>query len=216
MTSRRAGASTAAPEELGLKHHREYAKNPPPRARWRITCIFVDKRHRGRGVARAGLEGALAQIADAGGGLVEAISEVTAGREAHGRFLFSATAELFEQFGFARGRQVGKHAWIVSREIKSTRMTAEGKVRRDAAIMVDRVGRMRWDAMAAQRKISRSQAIEVYRQGLKVAALGTYNTTADVIVEEAIEMFEAIEEDMAEIVHDPRVDSDAEGRCGPS
>ena len=44
-----------SPEELGLKHHREYAKNPPPRARWRIACIFVDKGHRGRGVARAGL-----------------------------------------------------------------------------------------------------------------------------------------------------------------
>ena len=64
----------------------------------------------GRGVARAGLEGAPAQIATAGGGLVEAISEVTAGREAQGRFLFSATAELFEQYGFTKGRQVGKHA----------------------------------------------------------------------------------------------------------
>jgi hypothetical protein len=42
---------------------------------------------------------------------------VTAGREAQGRFLFSATVELFEQYGFSRGRQVGKHAWIVSREI---------------------------------------------------------------------------------------------------
>jgi GNAT superfamily N-acetyltransferase len=106
-----------SPEELGLKHSREYAKDPPPPARWRITCIFVDKRHRGQGIARAGLEGALAQIAAAGGGLVEAISEVAAGRDAQDRFLFSATVELFEQYGFTRGRQVGKHAWIVSREI---------------------------------------------------------------------------------------------------
>ena len=106
-----------SPEELRLRHRREYDKDPPPRARWRIACIFVDKRHRGQGVARAGLEGALAQIAAAGGGLVEALSEVTAGREAHGRFLFSATVELFEQYGFARGRQVGKHTWIVSRKI---------------------------------------------------------------------------------------------------
>ncbi len=67
--------------------------------------------------SRAALEGALAQIAAAGGGLVEAISETTAGREAQDRFLFSATVELFEQHGFARGRQVGKHAWIVSRNI---------------------------------------------------------------------------------------------------
>jgi ribosomal protein S18 acetylase RimI-like enzyme len=112
-----------SPEELGLKHHREYAKDPPPRAHWRIACIFVDKRHRGRGVARAGLEGALAQIAAAGGGLVEAISEVTAGREAQGRFLFSATVELFEEYGFTRRRQVGKHAWIVSREIDPAERT---------------------------------------------------------------------------------------------
>lgn len=106
-----------SPDELGLRHRVEYRKDPPPPARWRITCVFVDKRHRSQGVARAGLEGALAQIAAAGGGLVEAISETTAGREAQGRFLFSATAELFEQYGFTRGRQVGKHAWIVSRDI---------------------------------------------------------------------------------------------------
>jgi ribosomal protein S18 acetylase RimI-like enzyme len=102
---------------LRLKHDREYRKDPPPPARWRITCIFVDKRHRGQGVARAGLDGALAQIAAEGGGLVEAISETTVGREAQGRFLFSATVELFEQYGFTRVRQVGKHAWIVSRDI---------------------------------------------------------------------------------------------------
>jgi GNAT superfamily N-acetyltransferase len=109
-----------SPDELRLRHRREYDKEPPPPARWRITCIFADKRHRGQGVARAGLEGALAQIAAAGGGLVEAISETTVGREAHSRFLFSATAELFEQFGFTRGRQVGKHAWIMSRDIAPT------------------------------------------------------------------------------------------------
>jgi len=106
------------PEELPrIKHRREYEKDAPPPADWRITCFFVDKKHRGQGVARAALEGALDQIAQAGGGRVEAISEVTAGREAPGRFLFSATVELFEDNGFSRVRQVGKHAWIVSREI---------------------------------------------------------------------------------------------------
>jgi GNAT superfamily N-acetyltransferase len=107
-----------SPEELpGIKHKREYNKAPPPAADWRITCFFVDKKHRGQGVARAALEGALDQIAHGGGGRVEAISEVTAGREAQGRFLFTATVELFENNGFTRVRQVGKHAWIVSRVI---------------------------------------------------------------------------------------------------
>jgi GNAT superfamily N-acetyltransferase len=108
-----------SPEELpGIKHGREYDKEPPPPPRWRITCFFVDKKHRGQGIARAALDGALDQIAHLGGGRVEAISEVTAGREAQGRFLFSATVELFEQSGFARVRQVGKHAWIVSTVIE--------------------------------------------------------------------------------------------------
>jgi GNAT superfamily N-acetyltransferase len=104
-----------SPQELpGIKHRREYEKDAPPPADWRITCFYVDKKHRGQGIARAALAGALDQIARAGGGRVEAIPEVTAGREAPGRFLFSASVELFEQFGFARVRQVGKHAWIVS------------------------------------------------------------------------------------------------------
>ena len=96
---------------------REYDKGAPPPPDWRITCFYVDKKHRGQGIARVALEGALDQIAAAGGGLVEAISEVTAGRQAPGRFLFSATIELFEQYGFSRRRQVGKHAWIVSKQV---------------------------------------------------------------------------------------------------
>jgi GNAT superfamily N-acetyltransferase len=103
------------PEELpGIKHRHAYDKDAPTRPDWRITCFYVDRKHRGQGVARAALEGALDQIARAGGGLVEAISEATTGRETPGRFLLSATVELFEQFGFTRERQVGKHAWIVT------------------------------------------------------------------------------------------------------
>jgi GNAT superfamily N-acetyltransferase len=111
-----------SPEELpSIKFRRGYDKDAPPRPDWRITCVFVDKRHRGRGIARAAVEGALDQIAEAGGGLVEAISEVTEGREAQGRFLFSATVELFEDLGFTRGRQLGKHAWIVSKVVAPSR-----------------------------------------------------------------------------------------------
>lgn len=108
-----------SPDELpGIKHRRMYDKDAPPRPDWRITCFYVDRRHRGQGIARVALEGALDQIARAGGGLVEAIPEVTAGREAPGRFLFSTTVELFEQYGFTRGRQVGKHAWVVSKVVE--------------------------------------------------------------------------------------------------
>ncbi len=39
-----------------------------------------------------------------GGGRVDAISELTAGRKDQGLFLFSATVELLEQYGFCRRR----------------------------------------------------------------------------------------------------------------
>jgi len=107
------------PQELpGIKHSRAYGQEPPPLPDWRITCIYVDPKHRGQGIARLALEEALRQIAGRGGGLVEAIPEATAGRVAPGRFLFSGTVELFEDLGFARRRQVGKHAWIVSRRLE--------------------------------------------------------------------------------------------------
>ena len=107
-----------SPQELpNIKHRRKYAQDAPPLPDWRITCFWVDKKHRGQGIARAALGGALGQIAKRGGGLVEAISEVTEGRSAQGRFLFSATVELLEDHGFSRVRQVGKHGWIVSRTL---------------------------------------------------------------------------------------------------
>jgi len=108
-----------SPDELpNIKHKRAYRQEPPAQPDWRITCFYVDPRHRGQGIAKAALGGALRQIARAGGGLVEAIPEVTVGREAQGRFLYSATVELFEDLGFTRTRQVGKHAWIVTTVIE--------------------------------------------------------------------------------------------------
>ena len=54
------------------EHHRkeyEEAGDPPPD--YRITCIFVDKKHRRKGVTEFALHGAVDLIAQAGGGVVE-------------------------------------------------------------------------------------------------------------------------------------------------
>lgn len=59
-----------SPEELpNIKHKRKYDQDAPPLPDWRITCFYVDRKHRGQGIARAALEGALDQIAKLGGGL---------------------------------------------------------------------------------------------------------------------------------------------------
>ena len=110
------------PDELSnIKHRRVYDQDPPELPDWRITCIFVDRRHRGERIARVAVAGALRQIAHRGGGLVEAISEITEGRQAQGRFLFSGTVELFEEHGFVRVRQVGKHAWIMTKTVQPSK-----------------------------------------------------------------------------------------------
>ncbi|WP_222844335.1 GNAT family N-acetyltransferase [Buchananella hordeovulneris] len=116
-----AWAQYGSPAELaGIKHKRAYDRQPPPLPDWRLTCVYVDPKHRGRGLAVAAIAGALELIAGAGGGLVEAISETTYGRLAQGRFLFTATAELLESFGFTKVRQVGKHAWILTKQVPAT------------------------------------------------------------------------------------------------
>lgn len=107
-----------SPDELPrIKHRRAYEQQPPEPADWRITCFYVDKRRRRQGIADAALGGALDLMAAAGGGACEAVTEDVGGREVQGRFLFSASLQLFERHGFARERQVGKHAWIVRRRI---------------------------------------------------------------------------------------------------
>lgn len=97
---------------------RAYKKEPSVRPAWRIPCFYTDKSHRREGIARAAL-GAIDLIQRAGGGSVEAMPEITSDRIAQGRFLFQASVELFEDYGFERVRQLGKWAWLVRRTVLS-------------------------------------------------------------------------------------------------
>ncbi len=101
------------PEELPrIKNRREYDKAATDQPDWRIACCYAGKGHRRKGVATAGLHGALDLIADLGGGVVEGYPEpaddVPAG------FLFHGALSTFEAAGFERGRKIGKHRWVVT------------------------------------------------------------------------------------------------------
>ena len=100
-----------------IKHRRAYEEGLAALPDWRITCFFVDKASRRRGVAEAALAGALDQIAGLGGGLVESFPEDTSGRKVSGSFLHNATLALFEAHGFERVRRLGKHRWLVTRRV---------------------------------------------------------------------------------------------------
>jgi hypothetical protein len=111
-----------SPEELPrIKSRREYESGLTRLPDWRITCFFVDRAHRGEGVASAALGGALSEIATLGGGVVESYPEDVAGRSVSGSFLHNATVSMFESHGFERTRQIGKNRWVVTRTVHPAR-----------------------------------------------------------------------------------------------
>jgi GNAT superfamily N-acetyltransferase len=107
------------PAELpNIKNPAKYAAGTPELPTWRIGCIFTGSRHRGRGVARAAVRGALDAIQSAGGGLVEAYPEQTVDRKPQrGGYLHTGPEELYEQFGFVRDRQIAKWRWVMRAEV---------------------------------------------------------------------------------------------------
>ncbi|MGA2519551.1 MAG: GNAT family N-acetyltransferase [Acidimicrobiales bacterium] len=98
-----------------IKSEKQYRAGVHLLPDWRITCFFVGRTHRHRGVADAALAGALVEMARLGGGIVESYPEDTDGRKVSGSFLHNATVAMFERHGFERDRQIGKHRWVVSR-----------------------------------------------------------------------------------------------------
>lgn len=102
-----------------IKHRRAYDAGATAVPDWRITCFFVDRQHRRAGVASTALAGALEQIARLGGGTVESYPEDVEGRTTSASFLYNGSVQLFERHGFQRTRQLGKHHWVMARDVAS-------------------------------------------------------------------------------------------------
>jgi GNAT superfamily N-acetyltransferase len=102
-----------------IKHRRAYLAGADAGILpdWRITCFFVDKGYRRRGVSAAALAGALDEIARLGGGIVESYPEDVEGRSVSASFLHNGTVAMFESQGFERTRRLGKHHWVVTRTV---------------------------------------------------------------------------------------------------
>ncbi|HTW11842.1 MAG TPA: GNAT family N-acetyltransferase [Solirubrobacteraceae bacterium] len=95
-----------APDELpNIYHRKQYLEEARRLPDFRITCIFVDKRYRRRGLSAIALRGAIELIAAAGGGVVEGYPHDTQGRRQS--VLYSGTRTLFEQAGFVHDRPKG-------------------------------------------------------------------------------------------------------------
>jgi GNAT superfamily N-acetyltransferase len=101
-------------EVATIKNPAAYAEGLVSLPDWRIGCMFTGKGHRGAGVGRAGLAGALEEIRAAGGGVVEAYPEQVEGRPPQrGTYFHTGPETLFEEFGFARDRRIAKWRWVM-------------------------------------------------------------------------------------------------------
>jgi GNAT superfamily N-acetyltransferase len=121
-----AWAQYGSPEELPNIHHRqEYdatAVRPPD---YRVTCIFVDRRHRRGGLAALALQGALDLIAEAGGGVVEGyphdMGKQPAGKKMSSSFLYNGTRRMYEEAGFTFDRSKGLKNCVMTRTVPPAR-----------------------------------------------------------------------------------------------
>ena len=101
-----------------IKNKRAYAEGLTILPEWRITCFFVDRDYRGKGIASLALKGALCEISRLGGGTVESYPEDVEGRQVSASFLHNGTVAMFEREGFKRSRRVGKNNWVVTKVVR--------------------------------------------------------------------------------------------------
>lgn len=96
---------------------------------WRVTCFFVDREFRGKGVAKFALKAAIASIRKRGGGVVEAYPFDTfqdlPRKTAKGKasFLWSGTVPMFREAGFKVIAPLGKSRRLVRRTVFPTQQS---------------------------------------------------------------------------------------------
>jgi GNAT superfamily N-acetyltransferase len=115
-----------SPEELPNIHHRkEYEATLDKLPDYRITCIFVDKKYRRKGVTEVALRGAMNLIAQAGGGVVEGYPHDNSGKKVS--VLYNSTRSLYERLGFSYVRSKGLRNCVMRRVVpKSRAITRSG------------------------------------------------------------------------------------------
>jgi GNAT superfamily N-acetyltransferase len=100
-----------------IYHRKQYDAETDRYPDYRITCLFVDKGYRRRGVSRLALQGALELIARSGGGVVEGYPHETAGKKVS--VLYNGTRRMFEEAGFELIRRKGQNNTVMRRAVAS-------------------------------------------------------------------------------------------------
>ena len=112
-----------AKEELPrIDAGRGYRKVGPPSGAeklWRITCFFVDRSYRGKGVAKLALNAALDSIKRQGGGIVEAYPVVSKKMAAVAEWRWFGTPSMFKREGFKKIAPLGTSMVLMRKTISA-------------------------------------------------------------------------------------------------
>jgi len=113
MSQHRYGPREETPLIDAGRKHRNLSLDDHGKRLWRISCFCVDKKHRNRGVASAGLKAALNSISKNGGGLVEAYPATRKGALA----VWFGTLSMFKNEGFEIVAPFGRSNVLVRKTI---------------------------------------------------------------------------------------------------
>ena len=97
---------------------RGYKKIGPPKddkKLWRITCFFVDREYRNKGVSKFALKAALKSIREQGGGIIEAYPVVSKNMSMVAELRWFGTPGMFEREGFKQVGPLG-NTWVLMRK----------------------------------------------------------------------------------------------------
>lgn len=110
-------------EELANIHHRkEWERTVTQVPDYRITCVFVESRHRREGLAEIAVRGALALIAEQGGGRVESYPhDLPPDKKMSSSFLYNATRTMYARLGFTYDRPKGAGNCVMSIDVPGVR-----------------------------------------------------------------------------------------------
>ena len=97
-------------EELpNIQHRKQWEQTVEQVPDYRITCVYVGRQHRRKGLAEVAVRGALALIAAEGGGRVESYPhDLPPDKKMSSSFLYNGTRTMYERLGFSYDRPKGQ------------------------------------------------------------------------------------------------------------
>jgi len=101
-----------------IQHRKQWTAETEEPPDFRITCLFVDRRYRKKGMAATAVKGAVALIGEAGGGRVESYPhDLPAEKKISSSFLYNATRTMYERLGFTYVRPKGQGNCVMTLDV---------------------------------------------------------------------------------------------------